>query len=429
MKLLRNHLRKQSGIVALVVALLLPVLIGMLGLVLDLGFAFHYKRIMQTATDAGAFAGAIAILREEDSQLNTKVLYDAAKNGFDGSHGETRTINRPPDSGDFAGDNLFVEVIISQQLNTFFMPVLGIYDTTVSTRAVAGVMVSAYCIYVLNGTANKAFETSSASSLLAPNCGIKVHSCDLEALSVTSGSVVTAEVIDVCGQVNTSGSTVTPEPETEVCDGTPCDRGEDPLAYLPDPVVPNGCAFTEFNASSQGAEGNRYQINPGTYCGGITIESGSHVNFNPGIYYLKGGTVAGLNIDSNSTATGFGVSFYNTETAGYPYSPIQIDSGSHVEFTAPSGTNTDFDGILFWQDRNISGNYDNKIESDNSSYFEGTLYFPTQHLMFHSNTIGDNAAAWTLVVVDTLEISSGTDVTVNSNTTGNQTILEPVLVE
>ena len=96
MKLLRNHLRKQSGIVALVVALLLPVLIGMLGLVLDLGVAFHSKRIMQTATDAGAFAGAIAIVNEEDSQLNTKVLYDAAKNGFDGSHGETRTINRPP---------------------------------------------------------------------------------------------------------------------------------------------------------------------------------------------------------------------------------------------------------------------------------------------------------------------------------------------
>ena len=95
MKLLRIRLKEQSGVVAIVIALLLPVLIGMLGLVLDLGFVFHYKRTMQTATDAGAFAGAIAILREEDSQLNTKVLYDAAKNGFDGSHGETRTINRP----------------------------------------------------------------------------------------------------------------------------------------------------------------------------------------------------------------------------------------------------------------------------------------------------------------------------------------------
>ena len=109
--------------------------------------------------------------------------------------------------------------------------------------------------------------------------------------------------------------------------------------------------------------------------------------------------------------------------------PIEIQSNSTVEFKAPSGTGTDFDGILFWQDRNISGDYDNKIESDTSSYYEGTLYFSTQHLMFHSNTIGENAAAWTLLVVDTLEVSSGTDVHVASNATGTQPILEPVLVE
>ena len=429
MNTLKSRLRQQSGTVAVVVALLLPALLGMLGLVLDLGFAFHHKRIMQTATDAGAFAGAIAILREEDSQLNTKVLYDAAKNGFDGSHGETRTINRPPQSGDFAGNSKFVEMIISQQLNTYFMPVLGIYDMTVSTRAVAGVMAGPGCIYVLNGTANKAFEVSSASSLLSPDCGIKVHSCDHEALSVTSGAVLTTNGIDVCGSSNLSGATVTPEPDDYVCDGTPCDRGEDPLAYLPDPTVPDTCDYTEFKATSEGGVGNRYQIYPGTYCGGISIESGSHVNFNPGIYYLRGGFVAGLNIGSNSTATGFGVSFYNTETAGYPYMPIEIQSNSTVEFKAPSGTDTDFDGILFWQDRNISGDYDNKIESDTSSYYEGTLYFSTQHLMFHSNTIGENAADWTLLVVDTLEVSSNTDVMINSNTTGAQLILEPVLVE
>ena len=370
MKLLRIRLKEQSGIVAVVVALLLPALIGMLGLVFDLGVAFQYKRMMQTATDAGAFAGAIAILREEDSQLNTKVLYDAAKNGFDGSHGETRTINRPPVNGDFAGNNRFVEMIISQQLNTYFMPVLGIYDMTVSARAVAGVVASEFCVYVLNGTANKAFETSSDSTFLAPGCAVKVHSCDQEALSVTSNSTMTADFIEVCGQVNTSGSTVTPEPETQVCDGTPCDRGEDPLAYLADPVVPNGCAYTDFKTSSQGGAGNPYQIYAGTYCNGVSIESGSHVHFNPGIYYLKGGS---LNIDSGSTATGFGVSFYNTETNDYSYKPTEIQSGSHVEFTAPSGTNTDFDGILFWQDRNISGNYDNKIESDTSSYFEGNF--------------------------------------------------------
>ena len=425
-----KRFRKDAGVVAVVIALLLPVLIGILGLVIDLGYGYQYKRIMQTSADAGAFAGAIAIVRDEDAGLNAKVLYDAGKNGFDGSNGETRPINRPPLSGAFAGNNSFVEVIISEQLNTYFMPVLGVDHMTVGARAVAGVMAGPGCIYVLNGTANKAFEVSSSSSLLAPNCGIKVHSCDDEALSVTSDSVLTANAIDVCGETNLAGAVVTPTPDEHVCDGTSCDRGEDPLAYLSDPAVPNTCDFNEFKTSSEGTPESRVQINPGTYCGGISIESGSHVNFNPGIYYLRGGKVAGLNVDSGSTATGFGVSFYNTDyNSTYPYMPIEIQSGSHAEFTAPSGTGTDFDGILFWQDRNVVGDYDNKIESDTSSYFEGTLYFSTQHLMFHSNTIEQNAAGWTLVVVDTLEVSSATNVTIGSNTTGTQPILEPVLVE
>ncbi len=415
----------------MVIAFLLPILIGMLGIVLDLGVAFHYRRIMQTASDAAAFSGAIAILRDEDASLNTRVLYDAGKNGFDGSHGETRTINRPPLSGDFSGNSRFVEVIISEPLNTYFMPVLGVNDVTVSARAVAGVMAGPGCIHVLNGEANKAFEVSSNSSVVAPNCGIKVHSCDEEALSATSGSTLTADAIDVCGEANTSGSTVTPTPDTGVCDGNECDRGEDPLAHLPDPVVPNTCDYTAFKLSSQGSTDDRIDIFAGTYCGGISIESGSHVHFNPGIYYLKGGDVAGLNIDSASSATGTGVSFYNTTDPddNYDYKPLEIQSGSTVQFSAPSGTNTDFDGILFWQDRNVVGDYDNKIESNTSSYFEGTIYISTQHVMFHSNMIGENAGGWTLVVVDTLEVSSGTNVTVGSNLEGTQPIMEPVLVE
>ena len=382
---------------------------------------------MQTATDAAAIAGAVAIIRREEAgNLNSMVLSDAAKNGFDGSNGETRTINWPPLSGDFAGDDMFVEVSISEQLNTHLMPVLGIDDMTVTSRAVAGGLASATCVFVLNGTAVKAFETSSASNFLAEECGVKVHSCDLEALSVTSGATMLADEIDVCGGVNTSGATVTPTPVTGVCDGTPCDRGEDPMAYLADPVVPNGCDYTDFSTSSQGGVGNRHQIYAGSYCAGISVESGSHVHFNPGIYYLKGG---GLGIDSNSTATGFGVTFYSTETNDYPYAPTGIVSGSHVEFTATVDTGTDFDGILFWQDRNVSGPFNNKVESDNTSYFEGTFYFPTQHLMFHSNSVGENAAVWTLVVVDTMAVTSGTSLTIRSNVEGIQPVMDPVLVE
>ena len=49
--------------------------------------------------------------------------------------------------------------------------------------------------------------------------------------------------------------------------------------------------------------------------------------------------------------------------------------------------------------------------------------------MFHSNTIGSNSAAWTVIVTDTLEISSGTNVTVGPRLQGPQPIRRPTLVE
>ena len=40
----KNRFYTESGIIALVTAMLLPILIGMLGLIIDLGFAYQYRR-------------------------------------------------------------------------------------------------------------------------------------------------------------------------------------------------------------------------------------------------------------------------------------------------------------------------------------------------------------------------------------------------
>ena len=70
MSYLRKRLKEQSGVIAIIIALLLPVLVGILGIIIDLGFAYQYKRLMQTAADAGAMAGAHWLYRGEVGSLN-----------------------------------------------------------------------------------------------------------------------------------------------------------------------------------------------------------------------------------------------------------------------------------------------------------------------------------------------------------------------
>ena len=427
---LRIRLKEHSGTVAIVFALLLPVLIGMLGIIIDLGYAYQYRRIMQTAADGAAMGGAYSIFRDDSNQsdnIEKAALYDAAMNGFDGSNGETRTVNFPPVGGFYAGEDGYVEVIISRQLPTYFMPVLGIYDMTISARAVAGVTAAIGCLFVLNGTKDKALDVASASTLTALDCRVKVASCSTSnALSTTSLSTINFGDIDVCGNYEcSSGSTCNPTPDTGECDGTPCERGLDPLEDLNQPVPPAGCDQTDFKVNSLGSVGTRHQIWPGTYCNGLNVESGSHVNFNPGMYYLKGG---GLKIQSDSTAEGFGVTFFNTEGGGGTnYEPIFIQNNNASRFSAPdTQSDNTFDRVLFWQDRNIVGEYDNKIESNATSYFDGILYIPTQHLQFHSNTVGEGGAGYTVIIVDTLEVSSGTTVSLGLGAGG---LPVPTLVE
>ena len=417
---------RESGAAMLIFVLMVPILMGVAGLVIDVGYLYQYRRTMQTAADAAAMAGAQTLKRKDFANVNTHSLYDAGKNGFDGSGGETRTVNYPPLSGDFVADTNFVEVVITEQVPTFFMGVIGQDTVAVSARGVAGVLPDTACIYVLDPFADKAFEVSSGSNVLA-SCGVKVSSCSNEALSVTSGSSLETTSTNVCGGGDDGGGTVNPDPNTGVCPGGPCTRGEDPLADIAPPSVPPGCDFTDFKTSSQGTPGNRFQIFPQTYCNGISIESGSHVNFNAGIYYLKGG---GLQITSGSTAEGVGVGFYNTTWGGSNYGPINIASGSEARFSAPSGGAGVMDGILFRQDPTVVGQYDNKFESNTNSWFQGTISFPNQHAMFHSNTVGQSLANWSIIIANTLEVSSGSGVEMNANFAGSSPpIVVPALVE
>ncbi len=403
------RLQSERGQIIVTLALLLPMICGCLGLILDVGSLYHRKRVMQTAADAGAMAAAQELRRKRFSEVTLSGRSESAENGFDQTN-STVTVNNPPQSGPFAGDVDFVEVTVDHQADNFFMPALGFDDTTISVRAVAGLIPGGPgCIYVLDGSSSKALDISSGSSVQGEDCCVQVNSSNSEALSVTSSSTLTAQCVGVVGNYDDGGGTIDPEPETGVSPAS------DPLADIPPPDDTGPCDFNELKIESQVTT-----LSPGIYCGGISVESGSQVTFQEGTYIIRGG---GLRVTSGSSIEGTGVGFYNTSGGGNGYAPIEIQSGSDARLSAP--TSGPMEGFLFFQDRDAPTGSLNNIQSDSGSYFEGTLYFPTQQLRFHSNATGSQGAAWSLVVARTLEVSSGSNLQIGSDF-GNSAVPSPI---
>lgn len=84
-----------------------------------------------------------------------------------------------------------------------------------------------------------------------------------------------------------------------------------------------------------------------------------------------------------------------------------------MDFRAPdSGP---YEGMLFWNDKIApSNNPQSNIAGNTSSRFEGALYFPSSTLNYSGTS---TAAAWTIIVANTIGITGNTVVNSNYNAT------------
>ena len=86
---LRRLWRDASGGVLVYTALIAPVLLGFGGLSVDVAAWYAGKRVVQTAADAAAIAGALEA-RRSGAGLTAAAQSAAADNGYDPGRGDTR---------------------------------------------------------------------------------------------------------------------------------------------------------------------------------------------------------------------------------------------------------------------------------------------------------------------------------------------------
>jgi Flp pilus assembly protein TadG len=402
-------LRDESGQTLVIAALCMTCLMGFMALSVDIGLMLRAKRVLQTAADSAAIAGAAELI---SGTWAAAARADAAQNGVtDGVNGATVTPHNGPSTGPHAGNLAYVEVIVAQTQPTFFMKVFGTNSMTVVARAVATTVPNPSCIITL-GTAAPGVSISNGASLLLPTCGIIDDATGGGALTATGGASITATGVGVVGTATISnGATVNPTPATGIT------AASDPLSSLTAPPASDyssGCLADPHVHTNQ-------TIGPsapgGFICyNGLSFTNGAPtVTLNPGLYIINGPN--SLNVASGTTLNGTGVTFYFVNNASFT-----ISNGATLNLSAP--TSGAYSGLLFYQDVNDSSA--DTFTGGSSGALNGIFYLPAAPLTLQN---GSSTTFNVDLVVRSLTMTGAATLHPYAPLTGASPLSNPRLVE
>ncbi len=367
-----KFLCSKRGGVAVMVAVLLPVLLGMASLGTEATFLIYMRRQMQAAADSAALSAAEALAKGYTSEISVEADAVAASLGFTaGVSNVTVTVNHPPLSGTHIGNANAVEVIVAKPQS---LPIASFFTSTafkVSARAVALEMSGSgnFCVLALGTAAATGVSISNGASVSLNNCGLADNAPGAAALSVTGGASLNAQSVWVSGQtqVNNGGS-ITASGGLNVNQSAIAD----PYADVAMPAS-SGC---NHNSLVLGWADDVQQLSPGTYCNGLSIGNGASVSLSAGIYYIESGS---FTVGGGSTVTGSGVTIVLTKNTSN-YATVNIANDAYVRLSSP--TTGTMSGILFFGDRNAPITTTSTFAGGSGDDLTGAIYLPSQILSY-----------------------------------------------
>ena len=312
------------------------------------------------------------------------------------------TVNIPPKTGNFIGKTSYVETVAVYNQPRLFSAIFGAGTMSVSSRAVARVLVtSSPVIIALNSSVSGAL-TFNGGFINASGSTIQVDSSNSSAVLSSSGSgKITAQKVDIVGNYSIPGwASVSTFFSTTPATSQP--SVADPLASLP---VPSTSGMT--NQSAPPAYGT-FTINPGLFNGGLHLTGGATVTMNPGIYYMKSGSFI---VDNGVTVTGAGVMIYVDNGGGQ----ISFQGGGRVTLTPPlTGT---YAGIAMYQDRTPTQPI--SIANGSQISITGTIYAAKAQFQMAGGATNNQFGSQ--IVVDTLNLTNNATLNFASGSTGSST--------
>jgi Flp pilus assembly protein TadG len=392
---------RESGYGLVFAALGLIVLLGAAGMSVDVGYLRYQRRLLQSAADSAALAGAAELgAGSGGAAAVTAAKNDSQLNGFQDGSGNI-TVTATPTS--INGNANTMQVQVTNIYPTFFMRIFGgaLRNVTVSTTATAQYLGGRGCIYALTGGGG----LNVTGNVNVPNCNV------ISNQNITGGGSITAASIGAHGR---SSVAATPAAITGIL------QASDPLSYLPAPGTGGGCTNIDWNSAVRGNQ----TLTPGVYCQ-IVFEPNTggrrgvppagafagNVTFTPGTYVITGGNghTGGLTFEGTGTVSGNGVTFYIANGA------VTFANTQRIQLRA--STNAPYAGVLLFQS---AGNGSAAtINGSGGSYVQGALYFPNATLTM-SGAGNSGTSRYLLLVAKTLNINTNVTTTSNYSSLPNQ---------
>ncbi|MCK5374908.1 MAG: hypothetical protein KAJ40_06455, partial [Alphaproteobacteria bacterium] len=356
--LLTNFLVKKSGAIAPIVALALPVILGVIGLGTDTSLWMVHKRNLQLSADSAALAAGWEVAKGSSENMLTAAIREAQNNGYDESANGALTIEIIEQTD----DGVVVRATVSQDSNAYFSRIL--FKDPVGITADADVHVSdfngKFCVLSLSEDDSSAIAVQGNAEFIAPDCGLAINSTDDKALSLIGNAKVEVGTVRISGGYEARGSA---EFDYNLLK-TNVAALDDPYEDLEIPSY-SSCGSGKPKAMSISASAT---LSPGVYCGGLHISGTGDVIFEPGTYIIDGGD---FKVAGGGSLYGEGVTIILTGS-GQDYAQVDISGGRSVYFSAPL-EGEDFEGVVFFQDRDApqKSNLQNKIIGSSDIILDG----------------------------------------------------------
>lgn len=389
--------KEESGQALLLGAICMALLMGVMALAVDVGYMQFRQVQLQTAADSAAIAAGLEIgncsssggvvcdkmktaaeqALIEDGVTTTTITPTANKCSVSTSTGLAMTINVAPcvlgTSDPNNGNAYMAEVVLTEPESAFFGSVFGIRKFNLLARSEAG---EAY--YLDNGGGNCLYTHSiivnSGATMDLNDCGVY----DGGNLIGNSNDKVTASAFVYTGTfVNNTGNTWniggpnTPPTRTNTTQS-------DPLAGLTPPSKP-GNTYSGSAVMNTGTN----NLSPGYYPSGLIANSGVTINLSPGLYYFNSSLIMNSNdaIECTTCTGGAGVTLYFNSGGFTANSAVDIKLNAPATGSTSSG---DVANMLIWGSKTNSSSM--ILNSDTSSYYNGTIYLPDGQLTMNSSS-------------------------------------------